>query len=192
MTSSGARNFSTMSPELGIFLANIYETIKNNYLKFVLLFLYSAGTITGLYNVITHTNTSKITWDIPCREIFDYIADIDPSKEALIVTDTEVIHYYTKQEYRNDLYINQHSSYSEDWAKKIASWKGSVIILKTHSFHIMDDNFKKYLAFLEQLDSDTNVKKYEFGVDKFAWFKRKFDKEITDYLVKLYFIERSK
>ena len=187
MSPSSARQFSTMLPELGIFLANIYETIKNNYLKFVLLFLYSAGTIMGLYNVIAHTDTNKIRWNIPYGEIFDYIAELDPSKEILIVTDDDAILYYKSKEHRNILYRNGNVGQDEDLPEKITDWKGSVIVLRGHS-----PKSKKYLDFLNQLDSDTNVKKNEFGIDKFAWFKRKIDKEITDYLVKLYFIDRSK
>ena len=184
-TSSGARNFSVLSPETGMFLTNVYSEIKSRLLKMFVLLLYAAGTATGIYNVVTHTNTSKATYDMPYVAIISYADTFDPERKAMFISDFGVLDYHAKK-----IYSNATSTASDSLIDDVRKWKGKIIAVQTHNpGSRYGRHYAEYLSFLAELENSKNCTVKEIGRDKYAWFKQKFSKDLPEYYAQVYFID---
>ncbi|MBQ3403571.1 MAG: hypothetical protein IJG65_09435 [Synergistaceae bacterium] len=186
-TSSGARNFSVLSPEMGIFLSNVFQEIRHKSIKIFILLAYAIGTAGGIYNVLTHTDTSKATYNMPYKEIIDYAETLDPERQAMFITDFSDLDYHVKKKYNNVTYVGRGAS--KNWDKPLSSWRGRIIAVRTHQ---VADNYDKYLQYLSRVvngEAGTLISRHEIGKDGFAWFKRIINKDYPDYYAQVYFID---
>lgn len=187
------RNFSIFSPELGIFLTNIYAKIRNKFLKILILALFTLGTAGGIFNVLTHNDTAKATYNMPYPEIIKCVESLDPQKEALFITDLTGVYYFIGKNYPNAVLIPDQFSVTDmwapffpDWYRTLENWKGKVIVVRTHGSLTLKDDYTK---FTEYLESAHIIEKHGVGFDKFVSFKRRFESNYPDYYAQVYLID---
>ena len=187
------RNFTILSPELGMFLTNIYAKIQHKLLKILVLSLFTLGTAGGIFNVLTHNDTAKVTYNMPYPEIMKCVERLDPQKEALFITNLPGAYYFIGKNYPNAVLVPDGFAKSgiwapffPDWYSTLENWKGKIIAVRTHQGLVSKDDYTKYTEYLE---GSNIIERHRIGLDRFASFKRRFYSEYPDYYARVYLID---
>lgn len=168
------RNFISTSALLGAFVTDTFTHIKNRKLKIFLLCLYIIGTICGIHNVMFHSNTTKGSWNTPYGEVIAFLESYDPEKKCPVVSHDPVFNYHAGL-HGFDVIIAERNY---NWLGRLKNMEGTVIILQTFKGSMPNDDYKK---FNQYIDSRKIILEKRFGYDKYAGFKRIFNKECPDY-----------
>ena len=192
VTGLGAlRNYSGLFYLQGSFMSDVFSSVKKKWIKMAVFALTLLGTIGGLYNVVTHQNTTKNQWNLPHAEIIDCIHEqASDSGSTLILSKDSVLLYYLRNEGYNTVLFQGYQWFEQqqldpNWEEKLKSWNGTVIAITTFDpSDRANDEYAKYLEYVEEIK--THSEHYEFGYDRYAWFKRHLDKNICDYGCELY------
>ena len=170
------RNFVVLSAPHGGFMADIFDCIKSKALKKIILALYVVGTVWGLYNVVSHNDTTRATWNTPYGELMEFLEQYN-SNECFVVSHNPVFDYHAKQRGFKTMFVGEH-----DWLDELKKHTETVIILRTYKGSVNNENFDK---FNEYVDSKHIVSAKSFSYDRYAWFKRLFDKNYPDYYAEI-------
>lgn len=169
-TGVGARYYTVFNPQQGDFMTETYSCIKNSKIRITLLCLYLAGSILGIFSVITHTDTAKASWNTPYESIIAYITNADPEKKSLIITSNPVLHWHMKELGYDSIDINKHDLPKES--------KELILAVKTFRGSLNQTRNDEYISFIES----HYAKEHKlFGYDKYAGFKRRIEKAYPDY-----------
>ncbi len=168
------RNFISTSALLGAFVTDSFTHIKNRKLKIFLLCLYITGTIWGIHNVMFHADTTKGSWNTPYGDVIAFLESYDPEKKCPVVSHDPVFNYHA--ELHGFDVITAEKNY--DWPGRLKSTEGTVTILQTFKGSMPNDEYEK---FNQYINSRKIILEKRFGYDKFAGFKRIFNKECPDY-----------
>ncbi len=168
------RNFISMSALLGVFITDVFTLIKNSKLKITVLCMYMFGTAWGIHNVMFHTETAKGSWNTPYSEIIEFLERYDSERQyPVLAFDAVFVHH---AEIRGFNVISAEKRH--EWRDKIKDIEAPVIVLRTFKGSLTR---KEYDAFNEYVSGRKILLEQKFGYDKFAGFKRLFDKECPDY-----------
>ncbi len=190
------RNFTILSPEMGLFLTNIYQTLRSSLLKIIILIFYIVASAGGIYNVITHSNTVKTTYNMPYQEILNYSESLDPKRKSLFVTNLTGLYFYAREKFDNALLVPEAFSKTEvfapffrDWYDTMKNFNGTIIAVRTHKGLSLAEDFNKFVSYLE---TEKVIEAKNIGYDKFAWFKQKFYQDYLEYYAQVFFIDNRK
>ena len=169
------RNYINLSGLQGDFLSCAYSCIKNKALKIFILALYLAGSAWGIHNVITHTNTTKGSWNTPYKEIIDFIEEHDPDKDFVIASHNPVLNWHASQHGFRVIDVTQDM-------QTLKAHTGKIIIVRTYRGSLHRNIFDE---FNEYINSRKILLEKKFGRDDFASFKQRLDKSYPDYYATL-------
>lgn len=168
-TGVGARYYTVINPQQADFMNEAYSCIRNRRIRISVLCLYFAGSILGLFSVITHTDTAKASWNTPYESIIAYITNADPQKELLTITSNPVLCWHMKELGYNAIDLNKH---------ELPKDEGMIFAVKTFRGTLNPKRNDEYVSFIETHEAKEH--KF-FGYDKYAGFKRRIDKAYPDY-----------
>ncbi len=169
------RNYINLSGLQGDFLSCVYSCIKTKALKILILALYLVGTAWGIHNVITHTNTTKGSWNTPYKEIIDFIEEYNPEKDFVLASHNPVLNWHAQQHGFKVIDVTQD-------LQTLKSQSGQVFIIRTYRGSLPRNVFNE---FNEHINSRKILLEKKFGRDDFAGFKQRFDKSYPDYYATL-------
>ena len=172
------RNYVSLSAVHGNFLADTFSSMKSRKIKLTVLALYIIGTAWGIHNVVFHTDTTRGTWNTPYDELIEFLEDCASKESCVVVSHNPVFSYHARREGFTVIDAEANS----DWYEKLSAHDGSVIVLRTYKGSMPDEEFRKFNSYI---DSRHIVLAKSFGYDKFAAFKRRFDKDYPDYYAEL-------
>ena len=179
------RNLVVISPFQSIWLSTI--KINNIYLsKLYRLFIFMIiiGNLAGDFNVISHKNTTKNSWNIPVITIIKYL-DNEKTKcggDLVVLSHDPTLSIVLEKNYfqsispysilstPNDILIKQHAC---------------VIILETYSGAISEKKYNSMQHELSKLEYK-NIDRTNFGKDNYFYYKRKLDSRYPEYIVSAY------
>lgn len=180
------RNFVALSPWQGIYMsvAEIPENKKTYYYFFIMAVII--GNCFGIANVITHSETTKNSWNLPVPEVKNFIGELRLSckDQLLIMTHDPTLAfvlekdgYFTLSPYT----INTISSTSFASLKKLPD---CLVALKTYAGSISDDQINKMYGSLGNIKAASIENEY-FGLDRHYELKRKLDGRYPKFQVEL-------
>ncbi|WP_143087395.1 hypothetical protein [Butyrivibrio proteoclasticus] len=185
------RNYTGIFPLQGFFVSVVFANMHKKVVKNIVLVLTVLGTVGGLYNVITHTDTTKNQWNMPFAEVIDYIHDnTEDVDSTLVISKDAVIIYYLRNEGYNVILLEGYQQFEQqqlnpNWKDIWENWDGDVFALTT--FEPTGRNNKEYAEYLETLEGyKQQAEHVEFGYDRYAWFKRFLDPGLSDTYLDLY------
>ena len=169
-TGVGARYYTVFNPQQSDFMSEIYACIRSRRIRITALCLYLAGSITGIFSVITHTDKAKASWNTPYESIIAYIMNADPEKKSLTVTSNPVLCRHMKELGYNAIDINKHDLPKES--------KELIFAVKTFRGTLNPMRNDEYISFIES----HHAREHKFfGYDKYAEFKRRVESAYPDY-----------
>ena len=168
------RNFISLSALQGDLIADTFTQLRNKALKTAVLVLYAAGTVWGIHNVVLHTDTTKGSWNTPYGEVLAFLKDYDPSRRHVILSHDPVFSYNAEAEGFRVIWADA----DHEWLSELGGVEGDVAVLRTFRGSMPDEEFAKFNGYI---NSRKVLREEKFGYDKFASFKRKFDKDCPDY-----------
>ena len=168
------RNFIGLAALQEDFVADIFSQIRSKKLKVAILALYCAGTLLGIHNVISHTDTIKGSWNTPYRELIDFLEEYDSARKYTVVSHNPVFSHHA--ELRGFSVIRADTD--QEWLDKLQKLNGTVIMLRTFRGSLPAEKFEKFNSYISSRKITLEQK---FGYDRFASFKRLFDKDYPDY-----------
>lgn len=187
----GARYYTGFNVQQADFQVDTYSQIKNNKLRILILCLYFLGSVSGIYKIMTHTDTIKASWDTPYEKIINYVINSDPEKKSLVLTSNPVLAWHIRKNGFTTIDITGSDINDPESRGEYNDWKGSVIAVKTFRGSMNPEKYRKYVEYIES----SNIKSREkFGYEKYAWFKRKLIAksypDYPDYMVEIFTFER--
>ena len=168
-TGVGARYYTVFNPQQADFMNETYSCIKNKAVRIAALSLYLAGSISGIFSVITHTDTAKASWNTPYKSIIAYITNADPQKESLTITSNPVLCWHMKELGYNAIDINKQA---------LPKYDGVIFAVKTFRGTLNPKRNEEYISYIENHRASEHKL---FGYDKYAGFKRRVDRAYPDY-----------
>ena len=165
--------------------ANIISTLPKKYVILIITLLVSSFLI-GSYNLISHNNTMKGTYNLPYQETISEVKKIEREydcKQIVIFNHDDGLSwhlnnngYQTFNAYNQDNWKQTSEKSVADCQIYLSTFIGSMEKIRKKS---LDDYFRNH---------DKYVKRIDLKKDKYANFKRIFNKEIPDYYVELTFL----
>ena len=170
-TGVGARYYTVFNVQQSDFVSEIYSCIRSRRIKVTALCLYLAGSILGIFSVITHTDTAKASWNTPYESIIAYIMRADPEKKSLTITSNPVLCWHMKELGYNAIDLNARELPKDN--------NGSLIFaVKTFRGTLKPERNDEYISYIET----HKAKEHKlFGHDKYAGSKRRIEKAYPDY-----------
>lgn len=175
------RNYVSLSAVHGNFLADVFSRIRFRNIKLAVLALYIAGNSWGIYNVMNHTDTTRGTWNTPYADIIAFVKNYKPEDYAVFSHNPVFAHHVKHMGFKVIDALTD-----SEWHEKIKAHNGAVIILKTYKGSLSDSEYER---FNEYINDRKVIKSERFGHDKFAEFKRRFDKNYPDYYAEILITE---
>ena len=162
--------------------ANIISTLPKKYGILIITLLVSSFLI-GSYNLISHNNTMKGSWNLPYEETISEVKKIEREFDCnqIIIFNHDFglswhlnnNGYQTFNAYNQDNWKQTSEKSAADCQIYLSTFIGSMEKIRKK---LLDDYFQK---------NDRYVKKIDLKKDKYANFKRILNEEIPDYYVEL-------
>ena len=132
-----------------------------------------------MYNVISHENTTKNSWNLPIDKMLDVIIN-DNKKEILIITQDPVITRVLRKEGFNTYSIYSHAiSVDHQLIKK-------VYIIRTCTGPRPPEVFNPLMSSLENFEHSAQfVKTYKLGEDHYYSIKQKLDPSYPQFSLQM-------
>jgi hypothetical protein len=180
------RNLVVLSVAQGMAQTIAYGQIRNRLVKLVVVVGILVGNLWGLFNVTTHRNTTKGSWNMPYAEIMKAVKReaLNDSTLVLITSDPGIAFHGKKLVPRVVCLVGNNR-----WAQEIDSSRGPILAFKTFRGSLSQESYHEYLAFIAR-HSNPTTRVLRFGFDTNAQFKRKFDSDIPDYYADMLVIDR--
>lgn len=174
------RNLIAMIPLQVLWFA---EKVSKATSKWILLAagLIIFGNLVGSYNVITHEDTTKNSWNIPVREVTGLInKELKTDKSAIllychdpiITWHLEKMGYSVRSPYAHQQITSQGKKFS------------TVVVIWTNPGYLPKKLMELYQFEITLMKRSTRTD-YVLGIDKYAVIKRKKDPQYPDELVKI-------
>lgn len=178
---SGAfRNLVVLSTLQGVFQAATFAQTSSVAMRSLLMALFAVGNIGGIYNVTSHTNTMKGSWNTPYRLALDtYRARTAACGHTTVVTHDPVVAFMLRRVADQVIYVD-----GEGWREQLlARSAGCLVTFETFRGSLSAEARSQYEAIIRALPGKTSTDR--LGLDGFAFFKRRFDPDIPDHFITL-------
>ena len=166
--------------------ANIISTLPKKYVILIITLLVSSFLI-GSYNLISHNNTMKGTYNLPYQETISEVKKIEREfdcKQIIIFN-----HSFALSWHLNNNGYQTFNAYDQDnWKQTSKNSVADCQIYLSTFIGSMEKIRKKALDGYFQ-KNDRYVKRIDLKKDKYANFKRILNEEIPDYYVELTFLK---
>jgi hypothetical protein len=139
------------------------------------------GNLVGSYNVITHEDTTKNSWNIPVREVTDLInKELEKEKSSILLYchDPIITWHLEKRGYQVRSPYAHQKIITQD--KKISN----VVVIWTNPGYLPKRVIDLYHFEIDLMKSSSQTD-YIMGKDKYASIKRKKEPQYPDELVKI-------
>ena len=177
------RNFVTLSPLQGLWIATVrIDESKTKIFGFFLTCVF-IGNFVGVFNVMTHQNTVKNGWNLPVREILDYVEteSLSCEQDLIILTQDMVFTYLVEQ--LGFRVLGKFSSQAVNRSILQKTYR-CALVLKTYAGGIDDELYKAMYNELALLNYD-EISSFSLGFDKFYHLKRLLDARYPEYQVEV-------
>ncbi len=180
------RNLVVLSVAQGMSQASVFSQIRNRLVKGAVIACFLVGNLWGLYNVVSHHNTTKGSWNMPYAEILDSIRNEAALCHAgTLITIDPGIAYHSRTIVKKVVYLIA----DKNWAGQIDSAQGCILAFRTFRGSLSEQTYRQYLDFLASQTGHTS-KVIQFDRDTNAGFKRRFDADIPDFYAELLIIDK--
>jgi len=157
------RNNIALSIPFYFSLVLVFNYVNNKKLKKSYIALASLVSIISVYNLITHTNTSKNSFNMPVSTLAKLL--VNPEDKLIITYDPATYFYLNEKGY--DVYYLTSSLKAVNIKKNT-----NVYLIKTYQGSMRDTQFSKVLTLYESVFSNMIGSKIEkIGVDKYSDIK---------------------
>ncbi len=159
------RNNIALSIPFYFVIAYMYSYIKNVNIKRAYIIIVLLLSIVSVFNLVTHTNTSKSSYNLPIS-ILDKL--LSSSENKLIVTyDPTTYFYFSNKGYKIYYLLRNVESMN-------ISQDTDVYLVKTHQGSLSNEKHKRFLSLYKTISNVMDDKKTDkLGTDKYSNFKNK-------------------
>ena len=188
------RNYSGLFPLQGSFLSDVFRSVRRRWMAVLVVALTLLGTAGGVVNAVTHQDTTKTQWNMPFAQVLDFIDERSEAAGNVLVFSKDPALCYLLREKGYE--VIQFEGYEEfasqrldpDWESRFDTPNAMVFAITTYDPDLgSDDAYRAFLTKLEAVSDRAEI--YSFGYDRFAWFKRYLDGNISDHMVSVYVFE---
>jgi len=159
------RNNIALSIPFYFIVSYFFYYIKNKKFKYIYLALALVLSVESTYNLISHANTSKNSYNMPIAKLEKRIL---PSNKNLIFSHDPVISFYfsTKGYKVYDL--------ARDKEDKVIPKDTNLYLVKTYQGSLSDQEYQKIVSLYKSISNKIDeLKKEKVGIDRYANIKNK-------------------
>ena len=182
------RSLVVLSPAQGIWQGQLYAGLASRAWRGAAFCLFLVGTAIGIFNVVTHSDTTKGSWNTPYFEIIDTIDRFrGECPAALVVTHDPVLFWRLERRGTPVAWANTHTppnwweapdTQFEETLEKIAT-VDCLIAVETFRGSVPPEVHRRYREAVAARPGEAVVER--LGRDRHAWFKRRFDPAVPDH-----------
>ena len=173
------RNLVTLASLQGVFQVELFRLVKHRVLVVILFITLAIGNLGGVANVINHHDTVKGSWNTPYAQVLAAIAQFAAEQACptlQVMTHDPVFDYYLRRQGYAVFIISAGRRTIDPGVTY-----GCRVALLTFRGGLPPALNQRYLEVIARLPYACGFK--QFGFDRFAPFKRRFDPEVPDYYV---------
>ncbi len=177
------RNFVTLSPLQSLWFSSLAVDLEKKRIFVAFLSFAAAGNLFGIYNVFTHQNTTKNSWNLPSKELLKIIG----TTKSACVGDLLVLAHDPTLTY---LLEKQGFSVFSPYSRSLEVLGDSrrayqcIAALKTYAGSIDEVAIQRMYLTLEQVNY-SKIEKFSIGYDSSFKFKKILDSRYPEYQIEL-------
>ncbi len=176
------RNLVILSPFQALWISTSTLNQSRQKVFNVLVLLIIFGNICGIYNVLTHQDTTKNSWNMPIQEVLDDLKgqQQDCHGDLLVLSHAPNLAWQLR-----DNNFEEIGPYSQDnFNYKIKNQYECMVLLKTNIGVLPVNQYEAMYRAIDNIKyTDSSIKYY--GRDKYFFIKQKLDKSFPEYSIQL-------
>jgi hypothetical protein len=178
------RNFVILSPLQGVWFSTLIQDGKdgkNRRMLATFLLLMAIGNAIGVFNVATHGNTTKNSWNLPVAEVLEKIAaaGTECNHDLLLLTHDQTLSYLMEKQNYKVLGPYSRMYRGKDLAERNYA---CLVVLKSYAGSFDDDTVQRLYASLDRIRHGS-IETSFVGVDPDYKFKRMLDKRYPEHQI---------
>ncbi len=176
---SGAmRTLVTLASLQGLVQSTVFGDRLAGHLKRVTFVLLAVGNLGGLYNVMTHQDTTKGSWNTPYARILEAFAAATATCPKVVALTHDPVLRYSLEKRVETIDVDADG----DWKRALMpSLKTCVVAFETFRGTLPRSTWLAYGEAVAKRDGPRET--HAFGWDAFASYKRWVDADVPDFYV---------
>jgi hypothetical protein len=182
------RNFVILSPLQALSLSTIIQNFKRDLWIKISFFFLLVGNMLGVYNVMSHTNTTKNSWNLPVDAVIRKLEKIksDCSSEILVFVHDPLLAYSLEK--KKYVIVSPFEKVNSS-VYGLKSISRCVVIAKTFVGTFSDSKIRQMYSAVEGITRDINKETIYLGYDSYYSIKAMLDDRYPKYQVELLVFE---
>jgi len=159
------RNNISLSIPFYFILTYIFAYIKNINIKRIYIVIVLLLSITSIFNLVTHTNTSKNSYNMPISKLDKILSS--PNDKLIFTYDPTTFFHFSNKGYRVYYLLKNQEEMS------ISKGTG-IYLIQTYQGSLPDEKYRRVLNLYKLLSATMDTIKIDkLGIDKYSSIKNK-------------------